>query len=345
MMTIFLWAVLITAILFLIVIASPLRFGVRVSYSKPRQPEFEAWLSYVHPAVLTYKYSSDEEQPILAVFGRAWGRKRRKGSGVDNIDNADNIDGVGDVNNVNNIGNGGNINDNSVNNDISSDDMTVNSNPAGDGVNTSNINENAAVDNTADINNTNDAAVDNASDINNTSDKNSGNGGDSGKKQKSPKISIITRIRQRIDAVRQHRLYRLATDKIFVKKFFRWLLRGVSGIFKFVSIDRLRLRASIGLRDPAALGKLYGYFIAAASALELRGGRGRVIDLAMEPVFTEERLEIDCEMAGGATPSVALWHSLVMLFTFPYWRAWRVAWSGKKRGRGRAAKPSSSPTD
>jgi hypothetical protein len=57
----------------------------------------------------------------------------------------------------------------------------------------------------------------------------------------------------------------------------------------------------------------------------------------MNPVFTEERMDVDCEAAGSVTPSVVLWHSLAMLFTFPYWRVlWAVRFG---KGRKRGAKP------
>ena len=332
MTTVFLWAVLITATLFLITIASPLRFWVKLRYRKPGKPEYMAWASYIHPAVITYKYSSEEEQPQFLVFGRAWVRKKRKGDCVDNIDDANNINSAGDANKIDDDTSG----DGAV---VKSESGNGNTSPKsiGDGTgDVSNINNTSNTGNTGNINDTNDGNDNDT--VSNTNGKNAGGKGQ--KPPSPPKLSIISRIKQRISAIKKHRLYKLAADMVFIKKFSGWLLRGAAGIFKFVSFDRFRLRASVGMRDPAALGKLYGYFIAAASALELRGGRGRGVDLAMEPVFTEERMDVDCEMAGSVTPSVVLWHSLAMLFTFPYWRVLRVMRIGKRRRRGAKSSPS-----
>jgi len=308
--------VIITATLFLIIIASPVRFGAKLRYRQPKRPEYAAWVSYIHPAIIMYKYSSEDGQPKILAFGRSWGRKKRKGDDVDNTGNTNNVD-----------------NGNDGNDSINDDSDVVKSKRGNDNINPKHIDDIA--DDVSNIKHTNDTSDgnDTVGNTNNINDTNGKNGG--GQKPPSPpELSIISRIKKRIGAIKKHWLYKLAADRVFIKKFSRWLLRGVTGIFKFVSFDRFRLRASVGMRDPAALGKLYGYFIAAASALELRGKGGRGVDLAMEPVFTEERMEVDCEAAGSVTPSVVLWHSLVMLFTFPYWRVLRAVRFGKWRKRG-----------
>jgi hypothetical protein len=69
MLTVFLWILLISSILLLIVIASPLRLYGGLSFHKPDDLEYEFAGSYIHPAVFRCEYSSKEGRLRVLLFG------------------------------------------------------------------------------------------------------------------------------------------------------------------------------------------------------------------------------------------------------------------------------------
>jgi hypothetical protein len=150
-----------------------------------------------------------------------------------------------------------------------------------------------------------------------------GNGGGSAPSAGGKKRPLSAKFKSKINAIKRNRAYRVASDKPLRGKLWRWLKRSLRRALRAASIEKLKVHAKIGLRDPAALGKAYGYFSAAKRAL---APRNRSIDLSMEPIFNENRFDIDSEFAVKTTLSTILWQLMAIAATFPYRRFFKV-WS------------------
>jgi hypothetical protein len=155
--------------------------------------------------------------------------------------------------------------------------------------------------------------------------------GESGDVKK--KRALFSRVKSRFDAVKRSRLYGVFCNRPLRERLMRWIRSSLARVLRVVSIERLKLRARVGMRDPAALGRLYGYFSAARSAL-VSGSRN--VELAMEPVFTEKRLDVDFEIRAKTTPSVVLWNLAALAATFPYRRLRRAMKRPAASNRGTA---------
>jgi hypothetical protein len=143
------------------------------------------------------------------------------------------------------------------------------------------------------------------------------------------KPSIAARVKKLVNAIKSHTAYKLVSDEPLRKKASKWLFRLPRRFFKLIYFDTLKLHVRTGYNDPASLGKLYGYFTAAHSALGLQNS---FVDMRMEPVFTEKCLEIDSEISMRTSLSVLLWNTLAVLATFPYLRLYRAV-KGKNKNK------------
>jgi hypothetical protein len=131
------------------------------------------------------------------------------------------------------------------------------------------------------------------------------------------KHSLLSRIKETIDAVKQSRAYRIISDRPLRRKLSRWLKRSLRCALRLASMEKFKLRAKIGLRNPATLGKAYGYFSAVKSALALQKSS---FDLSMEPAFTERCFDVDSELTIKTTLSTIVWQLAVIAATCPYLR-------------------------
>lgn len=284
MLTAFLWIILTASVIALIAIASPIRLSCKAVYRKGgRETEFRAAAHYLHPLILRAEYSSADERTKIFIFGF----ERRRGG---------------------NKGGQGGINTDGVNTDgINTDGVNTDGINMEDGINTDGIN-------TDGINTTEDGI--NTDGIN-TEESNTKK--DAGAKEK--KRPLMSRIKSGINNIKRRRVYKVIRNKPLREKLLRWLKRSSVRAMRTVSFENLKLRVRIGTRDPAALGKIYGYFYATRSALSPQCYH---IDLSMEPVFMKRCLDIDSELKIKTTLSTILWHFILIAATFPYLRVRKV---------------------
>ena len=311
-LTILMYIVLFAAAIILIITASPLRFGLDLSYRRAgRDHKYRLWVSYIHPLICKYELTSEDEEPLIVLFG--FKKKKRADDEDDNITVSS-----GPVNDYARKEHGG-------------ADIDTDGNTGADTDSTANIDTDSDTAVNTDTN-TN-INTDTNTNINDKKTKEPGDDSNSGKKYdgdyrpKRKRVSLRSRIKRRVARIRASKLYRLASNRVFRKNLRKWFLRTLYRMLTTISFDRFVLRARAGYRDPAFLGRAYGYFIAARSALELHS---HGVDLAVEPVFTEECLDIDCGVGGRTTLSIILWHMLVVALTFPYWRAYKIIKATKK---------------
>ncbi|MCL2218270.1 MAG: hypothetical protein FWB94_00065 [Chitinispirillia bacterium] len=338
--TALLWAILAAAALLLIIIAAPIRFGGALAFRKEEreEPEYEFWVTYLHPIIFKYEYASAGARQRMVILGF-----EKKDKGVDAGANDKEEEDASVNTGRKSINTGDNTPVNADNNTINTDDNAINAN--GDkSVNTDNngidTDDDPAVNTKNNINNDDDPPTspdngsintnDNDAQVNTDKNKSANTRKSANNEKRSehrsykgmPKdSSLVSKIKKRVNRVKKNKIYKLATDKPLRKKVYRWLRRLLACTFKILLFDHLRLRVRAGYPDPAALGKAYGYFIAAREALQLRSAS---VDLSMEPVFTENCLNIDARAAGRTTLSIIFWHITVVVLTFPYWRAYRV---------------------
>ncbi|MCL2184190.1 MAG: hypothetical protein FWB85_12065 [Chitinispirillia bacterium] len=307
-LTALLWITLAAAVLFLAIIASPVRFGGSLSYRKTGEgaAAYKLWISYIHPLVYKREYSSenDYQRTIILGFEKKSDVRGGDGNGRD--------DGYGGARPAN----------------------TDYKRPKGGGAPGSTGGKPANKDNLFAEDSRPRSRRERA---NRRAGKDNINTGRR-RARRSRHIfisffswidSLLLTIEKYADRVRGHNYYKIISDKPLRKKLVRWLRYAMNGIFTMIFFDSFRLRARVGYGDPAALGKAYGYFIAARQAMELRN---HSVDLAMEPVFTEECLDINAEAAGRTTISVILWRLLVIAVTFPYLRLRKVTKTENKEG-------------
>lgn len=309
MLTAILWITLAASTAFLILIASPIRLSVKAAFREDghdedkHHTEFSALTYYIHPLVLRLEYSSEYEHTRLVILGF---KKSLGGAGQQNTaDDATDTNGI-NTDNADTADNQDTAQDNGINtydtDDIDTDSINP-ENTRDNGINT----DGTATDDT----NTNGIDTENPRDETvNTAAK--------------ERPTLLSRIRTRINGIKRNRVYRILRDKPLRAKLFRWLKRSAACALRTVSFERIKLHARVGVgtHNPALLGKIYGYFFAAKSALAIRKRSG--VDLAMEPVFTESCFNVDSEATLKTSLSEALWLLTVALGTFPYWRVWRT---------------------
>jgi hypothetical protein len=231
MLTVLLWILLMLAAAALAAVSSPIRFGAAGSFGKSRRASGRFWLSYIHPALFAYEYSSTGRKERAVIFGInpkwfRWIKRKRK-----NIDNSDSIDDI-NINTENNVNasNNANIGNNSIDNDYSISDIN----------NDNNDDDDTLMARMA-------RRVENIK---------------SGQ--------TYTKTVDGLNDIKSGGFYRHLKDKALRKKIFKWLKRALRCAVTTVRFDRLELRAAAGFKDPAQTGKMYGYFIAAKDALTPR---------------------------------------------------------------------------
>jgi hypothetical protein len=133
--------------------------------------------------------------------------------------------------------------------------------------------------------------------------------------------SLFDRIKERVKKIKRSRAYQFLSNAVWRKKIKSWLERFLKGALTVIVFHRLSIWAKVGLMDPAALGKLCGYFNAARSALSLRN---RKADMVLEPFFMKECLEFEIELRGGTSLMRAASCFFIALLTFPYFRTYKV---------------------
>jgi len=141
--------------------------------------------------------------------------------------------------------------------------------------------------------------------------------------------SIFSKIKRSVEKIKKSKAYQFLSDAVLRKKVKSWLGRCLKSTMRVIVFSRLKIWAKAGLKDPAALGKLCGYFSAARSALSLRK---RKVDMTLEPLFMKEVLEFEIELKGGTSLFRAISCSLIALVTFPYIRTYKV-WRQIKKKR------------
>jgi hypothetical protein len=289
------WIILIISIILLITIASPIRLSCKAAYSETsHNTSFSVTAHYINPLILRIEYSSKEDEHIR-LFILGFEKKRRDND--DDVDTKTERDDGIDIDNTSDI-NTDSVNDNDINtNGINTSD-----------VNTDGINDN--VDDTIfdDINTNNNINTD---DINTTDDTDTKNDADA----KGKIRSLLSSIKSKIDYIKRSRIYKIVRNKPLREKLLRWLKRSAVHAIRIASFEKLKVHVKIGTHDPAALGKIYGYFHATKSALALQNYKA---DLSMEPIFMEKRLDIDSELKLKTTLSIILWRLIAIAATFPY---------------------------
>ena len=289
MMTVLLWILLTLAAAALVIIASPIRFGAAGTFGTSRRAEGKFWVSYVHPALFAYEYSSMGRKERAVIFGlnpkRFKWKKRKRPDDINTDNGIDNSDSNSNIKNGNII-----LDSPDSNGDINKNNIPLD-NP----------------DNAGDIN------------IDNNIDNNDG-GGDTfmarmaRRAENIKRGSIYTKTVDRLKGVRGD-FYRHFKNRACRKKLFRWLKRALRYAVTTVRFDRLELRAAAGFEDPAQTGRAYGYFIAAKSALQ---PRGKALRLEMVPVFTEKTLEAEIEFSCRTSIAAIASNALTLALTFPY---------------------------
>jgi len=260
-MTILLWILLILAVAVLLTIGSPIRFGAAASFGKSDRVTGRFWLSYIHPSLFIYEYSSREHKERMLIFGInpkwfRWKKRNRKDTaGQDNTDKT--------VNTQNDSAN--NAND-------------------GDTLMTKTLRRMEHI-------------------------------------KDDP---IYTKTVNKLNDIRIGLSHSYLKDRVFRKKLFKWLKRALNCTLTTVRFDKLKLRASVGFKNPAQTGKMYGYFTSVKSAISQRSKKN-VVSMELEPVFTEKRLESDMEFVCRTSMAIITSNALTMALTFPYRRT-------KKRG-------------
>jgi hypothetical protein len=315
------WIILIISIILLIAIASPIRLSCKAAYSEEsHNTSFSVIAHYINPLILRIEYSSKEDEHIR-FFILGFEKKRRdddvdtkteRDDGID-IDNTSDIntDSVDDHDvNTDSI-NTSDVNTDSVDdNDINTDSINTN-NTDTDGINTDDIN----VDDTIfdDINTNNN--------INTADDTDTKNDADA----KGKIRSLLSSIKSKINDIKRSRIYKIISkiisNKPLREKLLRWFKRSTVHAIRIASFEKLKIHVKAGTRDPATLGKIYGYFSATKSAL---APQNHHIDLTMEPIFMEKRLDIDSELKLKTTLSIILWRLIVITATFPYLRVRKI---------------------
>jgi len=255
----------------LLIIASPIRFGAAVSFGKSKRASGRFWVSYIHPALFLYEYSSKEHRERVRVVGIdpkwfRW-RKRKDAAGQNNTGT------TATARNERTIDNNYSINDINIDNSIDENDDTIMAKML----------------------------------------------------RRAEKIKddpLYTKTIEGLNDFRKSGFYRYFKNRSFRRKFFKWLKRAWNCAVTIVHFDMLKLHAAAGLANPADVGRMYGYFIAAKNALALRN---KTVSIEVEPVFTEKRLDADIEFAGRTSVAIVISNTLTAALTFPYLQFRRLA--------------------
>ncbi len=111
-------------------------------------------------------------------------------------------------------------------------------------------------------------------------------------------------------------------------KILRWAGRCLLQTLHLATVHSISLRVTAGFSDPAVTGNLFGCWVGVRHALS--GAGVKRMDLRFEPVFQEERLEIDGSLSVRSSLVRFLFPLLVAAATFPYWET-IMTWIAMKR--------------
>ncbi len=149
------------------------------------------------------------------------------------------------------------------------------------------------------------------------------------------------RKRKEFEGKRESRLQRLSRNPVlfFLKngawrgKIIRWILRVLSSLFRIIRFDRFGLALRAGVENPMIVGTVFGFHRAFISTLPERE-RSAVL---FEPVFMENRLEGSFHFRTVTSLFRLMLPALVALFTFPLfhtlWLLLRLYLNERRRKR------------
>jgi hypothetical protein len=310
MATVLLWILLALSVAALAVISSPIRFGLSASFGKTRRASCELTASYIHPRLFRYSYSSTSPETRKVIFGFTLGAGKKKGKKKDKTEEdgeGGDIDELVDYNDEYIDENHGNYEDIYKSGDNHS---------TGENLYKSKDNPDKSEDTYKSAEN----------DDHGKSEDTYKSGDDHSKSENAHKSKrfrikpIIENFNNRIDNIKKGRPYRILTRKPLRDKCFKWLRVVLKRLRLFIKFDKFKLHTEVGLSDPAQVGKAFGYFTAAQSALGLQ--KSRKTSLTMVPLFTEERFDADIELQGRTTLAALLAGALAIALTFPYSILW-----------------------
>ena len=98
-------------------------------------------------------------------------------------------------------------------------------------------------------------------------------------------------------------------------KVFSWLIRVLRTFGRLVRFEYFRADLRAGIEDPAVLGRIFGYYQAVCSALQLMESGFSVF---FEPVFMKNHFEADGAIKIRSSVGSLLAPLGVAVFTFPY---------------------------
>lgn len=139
----------------------------------------------------------------------------------------------------------------------------------------------------------------------------------SDKKTGEEKISIINKIKR-------NKLYRIWADKPVRQKIFRWFLKSPKHFIKLVRVKKLHASLTLGLEDPAKLGKSYGYYVAAKSVLP----RTKNVEVEFTPIFCEKQFEIESDIFIKTSVARVLYRLTIIIALFPIFKL-RKIWKSR----------------
>lgn len=146
------------------------------------------------------------------------------------------------------------------------------------------------------------------------------------REEKKPEVEKEQKVGLR-EKLERNKYVMLFRDRKWRKKAFAWLKRVVKSTLRFVVFKYLRIKLKVGLKDPAELGKLYGYCVATRSALQLKN---RSVDVDVEPVFLKDHFEFSAETILNTSTYRILAPFMVALLTAPYLHTYKI-WRNRRK--------------
>jgi len=286
MLSVFLWIVLIFLILLFLLAISPIRFRLCAKYVGEERFSYEFFVSYIHPIFLKICYSSESDN-TLRIIWKTFKLNQTKESGEVQGESSETV-------------------------------KNADSKTAEPQMEESEYSSQKSEEKSAYQDEDTKKQKENSTVIFDEALEES--------EYQEERVSLFNKIKRSINKIKKSKPYRFLSDAVLRKKIKSWLGRCLKSTMKVIVFHRLRIWAKVGLNNPAALGKLCGYFSAARSALSLRD---RKVDMTLEPLFMKEALEFEVELRGATSIIRAASCFFMAAFTFPYIRTYKV-WRRKK---------------
>jgi len=99
-------------------------------------------------------------------------------------------------------------------------------------------------------------------------------------------------------------------------KIIAWVIKSIGRFFHLFRVGHLKFHIKASLSDPATTGKVYGYWIGAAHALEL--AKQKRIVLSFDPVFEGECCDIDAWLVIATSLARLALPVILAVVSFPY---------------------------